>query len=140
MQQCTETITIINRRYNTSTGLDDWIPTVITGVSWHSKLTAAVTQTGLKAADTLVVRIPTSADTSGRAYMDPAAYKKAESVSGAFTLAHGDLIVRGTVTQTGQTPLTPAQVQAENADCFTIVSVGDNTRRPNAPHWRVSGI
>lgn len=134
MQAAEETITVINRKYNSETGLDDWIPTIITGASWYSKLVASVSTDGLHAADTATVRIPVGADTSGRSYLTPAAYKAAESVSGAFTLAHGDLIVRGAVTTTG---LTPAQIQAAHDDCYTIVSAADNTRRPRSPHWKV---
>ena len=136
MQQAAETITVINRKYNPTTGLDDWNPTVITGASWHSKLTASVTSDGLKAANTATVRIPVDADTGGRTYMTPAAYKAAESVSGAFTLAEGDLIVRGTVS--GQS-LTPAQIQEANDDCYTIIGMTDNTRRPRGAHWKVVG-
>lgn len=139
MNAATETITVINRRTNTQTGYDEWIPTVITGASWYSKQVASVTTSGLKTADTLAVRIPVSADTGGRTYMTPTAYKAAESVSGAFTLGRGDLIVRGTVSvQQGQT-LKPADVQQTHEDYFTITSVSDNTRRPRAPHWKVVG-
>ena len=136
MQEATETITIINRRYDSTAGYDVWTPTVITGASWHSKLVATVTTNGLKAADTATVRIPVAALANGPTSMTPQAYKAAVSVSGAFTLAHGDLIVRGTVTA-GKDPLTPKAVQEAYADCFTIISVGDNTRRPREPHWKV---
>ena len=139
MQQATETITVINRKYNTSTGLDDWKPTVITGASWYSKLAASVTQAGLKTADTATVRIPVGADAQSRTYMTPAAYKAAESVSDAFTLARGDLIVRGTVTVTEGQSLTPADITASYDDAYTIIGVTDNTRRPREPHWKVVG-
>ena len=85
---------------------------------------------------TATVRIPVAALANGPTYMTPQQYKAAESVSGAFTLAHGDLIVRGAVTA-GTEPLTPKAVQEAYAECFTITSVGDNTRRPREPHWKV---
>lgn len=139
MHEATETITVINRRYNPTTGLDDWTPTVITGASWHGKLAATVTQTGLKTAKTATVRIPVDADTQSKTYMTPAAYKAATSISGAFTFDEGDLIVRGAVTvQQGQS-LTPAAVQAAYDDCYTIVAATDDTRRPRGPHWKVVG-
>ena len=136
MNVADETITIINRKYNSSTGYDEWKPTVITGASWYSKMVASVTVNGLKAADTATVRIPLAAVPAGTSYMTPQAYKAAVSVSGAFTLANGDLIVRGAVTE-GRDPLTPKAVQETYADCFTIISVGDNTRRAHEPHWKV---
>ena len=139
MQQANETITVINHKYNDTTGKDEWTPTVISGASWYSKLLANVTQSGLKTAKTVTVRIPTDADTGGRSYIPPAAYKAAESVSDAFTLARGDLIVLGTVTTTQGQSLTPANVTQTHDECFTITSVTDNTRRPNAPHLKVVG-
>lgn len=139
MKQCTETITVLNRRYNPAIGLDEWTPTVIHGVSWHSRIDAAVIQTGQKAKDAATVRIPVGADTGGRTYMTPTAYKAAESVSEAFTLARGDLIVRGTVTTPTTGRLAPANIQQTYEDSFTITSVSDNTRRPHGPHWKVVG-
>ena len=139
MQQATETITVINRKYNAATSYDEWIATVITGASWYGKLAAAVTQAGLKTADTATVRIPVSADTQGRTYKTPAAYKAAVSVSGAWTLARGDLIVRGTVTVAAGQSLTPADITKRYDDVYTITGVTDNTRRPREPHWKVVG-
>lgn len=136
MRETNETITVFNRRYDTATGKDVWTPTVIQGVSWYEATRATVTQAGLKAADTATVRIPTDADTGGKAYLPPKAYKAAESVSGAFTLAPGDLIVRAAITTTG---LTPAQIQAQYDDTITILGVTDSTHRRRAPHWKVTG-
>lgn len=135
MKACNETITVLNRRVNPDTRLDEWTPTVIRGVSWHSKIAANVTQAGLKAADTATVRIPADADTGGRTYMTPQAYKAVESVSGAYTLARGDILVRAEITES----MTPAQAQAAYEDMVTIISVTDNTRRPRAPHRKVVG-
>ena len=136
MRETNETITVFNQRYDTTTGTDVWTPTVIQGVSWFEATRAAVTQAGLKAADTATVRIPTDADTGGKAYLPPKAYKAAESVSGAFTLAPGDLIVRAAVTTPG---LTPSQIQAQYDDTITILGVTDSTHRRRAPHWKVTG-
>lgn len=149
MQQCNETITVINRKYNPETDRDDWIPTVIHGASWHNKVAATVTQTGLHTADTATVRIPVGADAGGATYMPPAAYKAAESASGAYTLARGDYIIRGDITAPEpDTPTTataaaasvvPAEVLAQYEDHMTILSVTDNTRRPHGAHRKVMG-
>lgn len=135
MQQCTETITVLNRKYDTSTGRDVWTATAISGVSWHSSINATVTQNGLKSAVTATVRIPVSANASGKSYMTPAEYKAALDTSGAYTLARGDVIVRGTVTGNP----TPAEAQAAAEDSITIIGVTDNTRRPHGPHRKVVG-
>ena len=139
MQQAVETITVINRKFNPTTGLDEWNPTIITGASWYGKQIASVTQAGLKSADTASVRIPVDADTQGRTYMTPKEYKAAESVSEAYTLAHGDLIVRGVVTAEPGQSLTPAAVTEAHDETYTIISTPDNTRRPHGAHWKVVG-
>lgn len=135
MKEANETITVINRRYNSETGLDEWLPTVITGASWYGKQIASVTTNGLQAANTAVARIPVDAETGGRSYVTPEAYKAAESVSGVFTIAKGDLIVHGSVTDS---TLTPAQIQAAY-ECYTIIGVTDNRNRPRGAHWKVVG-
>lgn len=139
MFQATETITVLNRKYNSSTGRDEWIATTISGVSWHSKIASTVTQTGLKMAKTATVRIPVGADAGGRSYMTPAAYKAAQDTSGAYTLARGDIIARGVYTPKPNESLTPAKLQETIEDCFTITEVIDNTRRPHGAHRRVVG-
>lgn len=134
MKECNETITVLNRKYNPETKRDEWNTTVIHGVSWYSKIAAAVTQAGLKSADTAVVRIPVDADTGERSYLTPAVYKAAESVSDAYTLARGDVIVHAELTES----MTPAQAQAAYGDdALTIIGTADNTHRPQAPHRRV---
>ena len=139
MYQTTETITVLNHRYNSSTGRDEWIPTVISGVSWHSKIAATVTQPGLKTAKTATVRIPTDADTGGKAYATPAAFRSLADTSGAYTLNRGDIVVRGSYTPGPGESLTPAKIQETAEDCVTITDVIDNTRRPHGAHRRVVG-
>lgn len=136
MKETNETITVFNQHYDRESGKDVWTPTVIQGVSWFEATRSAITQAGLKSADTAIVRIPVDADTGGRSYLPPRAYKAAESTSGAFTLAPGDIIIRAAVTETG---LNPARIQAQYDDFITIIGATDNTRRNHAPHWKVVG-
>lgn len=141
MQQATETITVINRWYNAESGLDEWIPTVIRGASWHNKIAATLANDGLKTADTATVRIPVDANTGGRSYMTPAAYKAAQSTPGGYTLARGDLVVRAEIPTptSAEPPITPASIVAAYEDCITVLAVTDNTRRPHGAHRKVVG-
>ena len=134
MQQCTETVTVYNHKYDRITGRDIWSATVIKGVSWHNEIKAVVTQNGLKDAKTATVRIPVDADTDDKTYMAPAAYKAAESVLGAYTLARGDILTHGEA----PSGLTPAEAQ-ERFECVTILGVTDNTTRPHGAHRKVVG-
>lgn len=130
MRECNETITIFNRSYDDDTGLDVWTGTVITGVSWHIKTDTAITDSGLKAAAKGVVRIPTDANTSGKAYIDPLSYT---DPSTTYTLTAGDIIIRGTCS----TCKNPAELRKHHPDMGTILGVTDSTRRPHGKHFRV---
>ena len=136
MKLCNDTITVYNHRWNSETGKDEYIATVITGVSWYGSIQTRPDNNGLTAADQFVVRIPVDAGTSNKSYVDPIAYAKAANVSGLFTLAQGDIVVKASLSVT---PMTPAALQAAYTDCFTILGVTDNRRAPNAPHWKVVG-
>ena len=134
MKLCDETITVFNSRLNAETGNDDYVGTVITGVSWYCEIVSTVDE-GLKAANKFTIRIPADADFGGKAYASPLDYANAEDVSGLFTLKNGDIIVRGAVTATG---LRPATLH-KNYEAFTVLGVTDNRRARHEPHWKVVG-
>lgn len=135
MNLCNDTITVFNAKLNPSTGTDDYVPTVITGVSWFCETASTVDSAGLKAANRITVRIPKTANFGGKAYVAPNVYAVAEEVSGLFTLRHGDVIVRGAVTDAS---LRPAALH-KRYEAMTILGVTDNRRARNAPHWKVVG-
>lgn len=134
MKLCDETITVFNSRLNTETDSDDYIGTVITGVSWFCEIVSAVDK-GLKAANKFIIRIPIDAYFGGKAYASPLDYAAAEDVRGLFTIKNGDIIVRGAVTATG---LRPAALH-KNYEAFTVLGVTDNRRARHEPHWKVVG-
>lgn len=133
MKLCNETITVFNARYDADTGYDVYVPTVITGTSWYCEIASNVDSSGLKAANKFTVRIPADADFSGKEYADPITYRETGSDS-LFTLANGDIVVKGSVNEEG---LLPKQMQ-ERYESFTILGVSDD-RRARAPHWKVVG-
>lgn len=157
MRLCNETITVFNARVDPGTGGKAWVPTVIAGAGWYATDATTVdgARGGLVAADRVTVRIPEDADAGGKAYVDPVAYAGAESVEGVWTLANGDVVVRGEVASPSApspsaqalTPppegeasaWTPAALKRAFAECVTVLAVTDNRRAPNARHWRVVG-
>ena len=136
MRLAGNTITIFNAVHDAAEDLDDYIPTVITGTTWHAQVVTAVDGTGLKAASKYVVRVPLSADTSGKAYADPVAYASAADKSALFTVRAGDMIARGAIEER----LTPAQVKERYADSFTVLGVTDASRAPREPHFLIVGV
>ena len=136
MKLCNDTVTVFNVKLNPGTDMDVYAATVISGVSWFKTRSASAVVSGLKEADTVVVRIPINADFSGKSYISPVAYKNAAmgEINDKYTLAEGDLIVRGAVESAA--PLTPSLLRASYDDVMTILSITDN-RRAHAPHWKV---
>ena len=134
MNLCNETITVYNTRHNMDLDRDEYIATVISGVSWYCEIVSAVND-GLKAANRFTIRIPADADFGGKTYVDPREYEQADNVDGLFTLRSGNIVVHGTVTDEN-----PRQKELQhNYESFTILGVTDNRRAPNAPHWKVVG-
>ena len=134
MKLCNEAITVFNAKLDAETDKDEYIGTVIDGASWYCEIVSAVDE-GLRAANKFTIRIPAAADFGGKAYTNPMAYAEADDVSELFTLANGDIIVRGAVTAEG---LRPKDIH-DRYEAFTILGVTDNRRAPNAPHWKVVG-
>lgn len=139
LKLCEEVITIINQRYNQEEAFTEYTKTVVRGVSWYGSLKSTVDANGLKAANQYTVRIPISADFGGKTYYDPIAYKALVDASNAFTLANGDLVVHGEVSE-NDASITPKLIHDSYAEVLTILAVNDNRRKQRqAPHWKVVG-
>ena len=135
MKLCDETVTVFNKKLDSDKGWDVYNPTVISGVSWYCEIASSVDANGLHAANRFTIRIPLDADFGGKSYIDPIAYANAGIIADVFTLANGDIIIKGTATGTP----TPAQLKEQYPDYCTILGVTDNRRAPNAPHFKVVG-
>lgn len=137
MKLCNETITVFNKRYDDDLGDDMLIPTVIEGVRWFGTAAEIVDpERGLKEASKIIIRIPADANTGGKVYADPLAWKAAPDVSGLWTLQGGDIIVKGTAEGTDWTQKRLAETFA---DICKVLAVTDNRRAPNGKHFKVVG-
>ena len=135
MRLCNETITVFNARFDPVSDYDVYVGTIISGVSWYCDIASAVDGSGLKAADKFTIRVPTDADFGGKQYVDPVQYGTANPAT-AFTLRSGDIIVKGAVNPDDPRP---AILHKDYSNVMTVLSVTDNRRAPNAPHWKVVG-
>ena len=135
MKLCNDTITVFNRKLDVESGYDVYYPTVIKNVSWYGTVAVSVDTNGLHAANHYTVRIPIDADFGDKTYIDPIAFKEADSVDGVFTFSQGDIIVKAEVESIEK----PSDLHSNYADCCTILGVTDDRRAPNAPHWKVVG-
>lgn len=135
MKLCNDTVTVLNKKLDPEKGWYIYNPTVIHGVSWYSRIVSNVDSNGLHAANEFVIRIPLDADFGGKEYITPIDYENETIIAGVFTLANGDVIVKGEVDGN----LTPAQLKEQNYEFCTILGVTDNRRAPNAKHFKVVG-
>ncbi|MDD3337809.1 MAG: hypothetical protein PHS82_03020 [Lachnospiraceae bacterium] len=136
MKQCNETITVFNKKVDEDKGYDIYCATVISGVSWHCDIASNVDATGgLKAANKFIIRIPVDADCAGKEYVDSFTYSGSDP-NNLFTLANGDIIVQGVVSE----PIkTPNDLKKAGKEVVTILGVTDSRKAPRAPHLKVIG-
>lgn len=123
MNLCTETITVFNKVLNPETRLHEFKRSVIKGVSYHGTLQSYVINTGLSTTNHYNFRIPIEADFNGKEYVLPSKYTGKDS---EFTFFEGDIVAIGEVTTPDESDFT-----------MVILGVVDNTRLPNAKHWRL---
>lgn len=137
MKLCTETVTVYNARVNHETRMEEYIPTVLKGVSWHCQNVSRITDSGLKAANVFTLRIKETVDTGNKSYTEPEEYRRSQDVSRQWTLQKGDVIVKGETDRL----LTPAKLrELYGSDrVLTVLGVTDNRRTSNARHWKVVG-
>lgn len=134
MQLCDKTITVFNARFNPEMDKDEYLGTVISGVSWFCAIESTVDD-GLKAANKFTVRVPVDADFSGKVYAPPKIFQKVENTSDFFTLQNGDMVVLGAAPTDGMTPT----VLKKDYESFVILGVTDSSKSPRGAHWKVVG-
>jgi hypothetical protein len=124
-----EAVTLYNRREtkDEATGRTavSWIRTALTKCSWARRIERVRDGTAYVLAESIVCRIPES-----NAYRAPEVWDALTSTTGLFTLAPGDIIVRGTVTDTIGPALTSAALvdKHRRGGVMTVASATDNTR------------
>lgn len=133
MRLATETITLFHDRFDPDAGYNVWTPTVIRGVSFHGDTATTVTDTGLLAASKYVARIPATADTGGKEYAEPHVFEDPET---QWTVANGDVLIKGEETGTGWNP---DKLREKYGSIVTVVGVADNRNRPRGKHWKLTG-
>lgn len=128
-------ITIYNRYYDKSLGIDKYQRTVIKGVNWQGKRNAAVSDKGVLLADSTLIFIDKLDN-----YVSPKRFKKLsdEERPKHFTFnSNGDKIVKGEVDFeiTGVKPFRIADLDNEFDDVITIKSVTELSG-----HFEIEGV
>lgn len=133
MRLCTDTITVINAVFDPLTDRDIYSSAIVSGVSWFGRIDTGIdSKGGLAAADSVVIRIPTSA-VGNKSYVPVAAYADPAT---QWTVMPGTIVIRGIVSGADLSPR--ALFAAYGNDCRTVLGVTANDRG-RAPHLRVVG-
>lgn len=131
-------ITIYNRKRR---GRDSvLIPTVIRDASWFYGRRAAKGQF-IDSDDSYQIRIPFGADTSGKAYIDPARYAEMteEEAEGYWTIQIDDIVLKG---EYSSQVTDERELRELTGDLFVVNTFADNTIRGSdaVKHWRIGGL
>ena len=129
-------ITIYNTRLDEDTRRDVLYPTVIKGVSYHESVGASGGFQERTESSEYKIRIPFTADTSGREYVDPETYQGLSDVSGCWTIQTDDIIRIGRFPS--DVPVDPDSLTG--IDYLIVGNHADNTKRGSAftRHWRIT--
>lgn len=138
------TITLFNR-VKRATGSDaEYSVTVIKGVLHRVTQAQGVTATGVVNASTVVVIIPTDADTNGATYIAQHEFTRltAEDIKARklYTYAPGDLYAKGDFSELAGTKLSATSIKAASpAHSITSAEFLD-FGSPSLHHWEVKGV
>ena len=129
-------LTIYNKRgVNKKTARTIYLKTQIRGVNFYTKQVTNVFDQGLKSADLYQIRIPLSADTQGKQYIDADLYKKLsdEEAVHYWTINNGDLFGKGFLEDfEKESEFLKQQYTGK------VLSFSDN-RRGSLQHWKIGG-
>lgn len=111
--------------------------TVITGVSWHRSRSSQVSKEGLFTAQNGVIRVPDTADTQRKRYIDVQQLSK-DGYGEYWTAAPKDKVVLGEVMGEPTDDTLPTWLEKNGYTVLTVNEVTDNRRKP-LPHIRIGG-
>ena len=135
--------TIYNAKYDTDLGYDTYVRTVIKGIHWFSQMLNNVSSAGLTSAESLTMRIPTSAIADfDKSFIPPARWRELTTLETEehYTLQPGDKIVKGAhdFEVTGSAGHKWSDIEKNFDEVMTIVGHADN-RSGGLPHIKVVG-
>lgn len=133
-------ITIFNKRYVREERTEKFVATQIKGVSFYSRKGTSSGKQERDVKDTCTIRIPETADTSGKAYAEQMEYAAMddETYPGYWTIQRGAIIVRGL---SDLETATETELKQQYPDVVIVDNFTDNRSRcsPFMRHWRIGG-
>lgn len=133
-------ITVFNKRYVREERTEKFVATQIKGVSFYSRKGTSSGNQERDVKDTYTIRIPRTADTSGKAYAEQMEYSDMgdEDYQRYWTIQRGDIIIRGL---SDLEVATETELKQSYPDVIIVDNFTDNRSRCSAymQHWRIGG-
>lgn len=133
-------ITIFNKRYVREDRTEKFVGTRIKGVHFYSRKGTASNEKERKTHDTYTIRIPETADTSKKKYVEDMEYSKLDDKKypGYWTIQRGAIIVRGLV---NLETATETELKQQFPDVIIVTNFTDNRNQCSdyMKHWRIGG-
>jgi len=113
-----------------------WHRKILTGCSWRDSLKRTLVASAVVISNEVICRVPKNA-----AYISPAEWDKRVSVSGVFTFAPGDIVVKGQVSDTisDTFKISDLITKYKRAGVMKILLVRVNTDIEQLAHYRLEG-
>lgn len=136
-------ITVYNKRLGPDRR-DVYVPTRISAASYAESRGSIHKAKDTEETLDYMLRIPISASVQdGRKYVPEDVYKRADDVTGMWTLSQMDLVTMGepVVSEPATERAIRESAAAAGVDVITIAEYADNTRRGSrlTKHWRIGG-
>jgi len=136
-----DTITIFNKKYDSSKRDDNYVRTYLSGVNVEKKKAVNVIKSGLENASSATIYIPIEdLESEDKEYISPKNYQKlsAEEAEKYFTLQTGDYVAVGEIDYLiDGKENTATKLKEQFDDVFEILIVDDKLKG-GLPHWEVT--
>lgn len=132
------TATLFNKYVNPATRSEEWVSYLLGRVFWNNRKAANVLASGGQmSADQAAIFIPMSGRVMAE-YLDPVAWSKLVSKVGHWTLQVGDLLVKGSISETLSGSYTVSKLEKDYPNVMVIASVDERDFGSlSMRHWQV---
>lgn len=135
---CNADVTIYNKAYDRDSGSNKYYRTVLKGVNWQDTTAVQPVESGVVTADISKIYIPFQAETE-KQFRKPRNFLAENEKDGVFTIAPGDIIIKGIVDAEIKTQKDEERLQNSVDDFRVIASVDTNDYgSPFMQHWAVT--
>ena len=130
-------VTIYNKVYDRDSGSNKYYRTVLKGVNWQDTTAVQPAENGVITADISKIYIPFQVETE-KQFLKPREFLTENEKEGVFTIAPGDIIIKGIVDAEIKTKKDEERLQNSVDNFRVIVSVDTNDNGSLfMKHWMV---